>query len=198
MSGIVSVLARSKASRVREKLGPVRRIQSPKKGKSHPWHINPWPNSWMSQRTQLRPTFGDDRGTAVHLCMNMHSWSACFGQLIALNWARVTAVSSSPLLCWSCGRTSITGYVTEPRSSFPGQRWKTFNRWHLVFDADRRYSIAFWLQHCLGLRLVLFLMGCRSGLLSSGPSVVTKEPCAKVGIEEEDVRESVWSGIVLA
>ena len=35
--------------------------------------------------------------------------------------------------------------------------FKNLNRWHRVFDADQRESIAFLLHYCLGLRLCLLL-----------------------------------------
>ena len=46
-----------------------------------------------------------------------------------------------------------------------------------------------------GFKAISVTMGYRSGLLSSGPSVVAKEPCTKVAIEEEGVRECVWSSV---
>ena len=63
---------------------------------------------------------------------------------------------------------------------------------------DRRESTAFWLQVLPGFKAISVTMGYRSGLLFSGPSVVAKEPCTKVAIEEEGVRECVWSSFVLA
>ena len=54
-------------------------------------------------------------------------------------------------------------------------------------DAERRESIAYWLQYCLGLKAISVSLDYRSGLLSSAPSVVAKEPSTKVEIEKEGV-----------
>ena len=54
-----------------------------------------------------------------------------------------------------------------------------------------------WLQHCLELKANCVTLCRRSGLLSSGPSLVAKEPCTKVVLQQEGVRECVWSSVVV-
>ena len=67
---------------------------------------------------------------------------------------RVTAVM--PIV-----RPDIDNWVRDRGPKFVSRAtFKNLNRWHRVFDgddADRRESIAFWLQYCLGLRLFLWL-----------------------------------------
>ena len=55
-------------------------------------------------------------------------------------------------------RPDIECWVRDRPPKFVSQAtFKNLNRWHRVFDADRRESIAFWLQYRLGLRLFLLL-----------------------------------------
>ena len=55
-------------------------------------------------------------------------------------------------------RPDIDIWVRDRAPKFVSRAtFKNLNRWHRVFDADRRESIAFWLQYCLGLRLFLLL-----------------------------------------
>ena len=55
-------------------------------------------------------------------------------------------------------RPDIENWVRDRAPKFVSRAtFKNLNRWHRVFDADRRESIAFWLQYCLGLRLFLLL-----------------------------------------
>ena len=64
---------------------------------------------------------------------------------------RVTAVM--PIV-----RPDIDNWVRDRAPKFVSQAtFKNLNRWHRVFDADRRESIAFLLQYFLGLRLFLLL-----------------------------------------
>ena len=49
-----------------------------------------------------------------------------------------------------------------------------------------------------GFKAISVTMGYQNGLLSSGPSVVAKEPSKKVAVEEEGVWECVLSSVVLA
>ena len=55
-------------------------------------------------------------------------------------------------------RPDIYNWVRDRAPKFVSRAtFKNLNRWHRVFDADRRELIAFWLQYCLGLRLFLLL-----------------------------------------
>ena len=55
-------------------------------------------------------------------------------------------------------RPDIDNWVRDWAPKFVSRAtFKNLNRWHRVFDADRRESIAFLLQFCLGLRLFLLL-----------------------------------------
>ena len=55
-------------------------------------------------------------------------------------------------------RPDIDNWVRDWAPKFVSRAtFKNLNRWHRVFDVDRRESIAFWLQYCLGLRLFLLL-----------------------------------------
>ena len=55
-------------------------------------------------------------------------------------------------------RPDIDNWVRDRAPKFVSRAtFKNLNHWHRVFDADRRESIAFWLQYCLGLRLFLLL-----------------------------------------
>ena len=55
-------------------------------------------------------------------------------------------------------RPDIECWVRDRPPKFVSRAtFKNLNRWHRVFDADRRESIAFWLQYRLGLRLFLLL-----------------------------------------
>ena len=55
-------------------------------------------------------------------------------------------------------RPDIDNWVRDRAPRFVSRAtFKNLNRWHRVFDADRRESIAFWLQYCLSLRLFLLL-----------------------------------------
>ena len=98
LSSIVGVLVSSIASWGREKIGPIRRIQTPKKRKKpSSTHESKFTNESQSR------TEADDRSTkcCVHACMHVHyaqlqlQLQLCMlFQSIALNWARVTTVSS--------------------------------------------------------------------------------------------------------
>ena len=55
-------------------------------------------------------------------------------------------------------RPDIENWVRDRAPKFVSRAtFKNLNRWHRSFDADRRESIAFQLQYCLGLRLFLLL-----------------------------------------
>ena len=55
-------------------------------------------------------------------------------------------------------RPDIECWVRDRPPKFVSRAtFKNLNRWHRVFNADRRESIAFWLQYRLGLRLFLLL-----------------------------------------
>ena len=96
-------------------------------------------------------------------------------------------------------RPDIDIWVRDRAPKFVSRAtFKNLNRWDRVFDADRRESIAFWLQYCLGLRLFLLLWATEVVCCPLGLSVVAKEPCTKVAIEEEGARKCVWSSVVLA
>ena len=95
LSSIVGVLVRSIASSGREKIGPIRRIQTTKKRKKpSSTHESKFTNESQSR------TEADDRSTncCVHACMHVHyaqlQLQCMLFQSIALNWARVTTVSS--------------------------------------------------------------------------------------------------------
>ena len=64
LSSIIGVLVRSIACWGREKIGPIRRIQTPKKRKKPYSATNP--NSQTSHRAELRPT--TDQRSVVCLC----------------------------------------------------------------------------------------------------------------------------------
>ena len=96
LSSIVGVLVSSIASWGREKLGPIRRIQTPKKRKKQ----SSTHESKFTNESQSR-TEADDRSTncCVHACMHVQyaqlQLQLCMlFQSVALNWARVTTVSS--------------------------------------------------------------------------------------------------------
>ena len=96
LSSIVGVLVSSIASWGREKIGPIRRIQTPKKGKKpSSTHESKFKNESQSR------TEADDRSTncCVHACVHVHyaqlQLQLCkLFQSIAMYWARVTTVSS--------------------------------------------------------------------------------------------------------
>ena len=91
----------------------------------------------------------------------------------------------------------VLGTWPTPEVRFPGnvQKFESL--------ASRLRCGSAWIDRLLasispGFKAISVTMGYRSGLLSSWPSVVAKEPCSKVAIEEEGVRECVWSSVVLA
>ena len=90
LSRIVGVLVRLKASLGTEKIGPMRRIQTPRKKKTRPKHTKP--NSRTSRRAELRPMFDRLTAACMHACTT-RSCTACFVSSIALSWAQVTTLS---------------------------------------------------------------------------------------------------------
>ena len=95
LSSIVGVLVRSIASWEREKVDPIRLVQSPNK-KKKPFSTH---ESNFTNESQSR-TEADGRSTncCVHACMHVHyvqlQLQCMLFQSIGLNWARVTTVSS--------------------------------------------------------------------------------------------------------
>ena len=94
-------------------------------------------------------------------------------------------------------RPDIDNWVRDRAPKFVSRAtFKNLNRWHLVFDADRRGSIAIRLQYCLGLSLFLLLWATEV-VCCSGPSRLLRKNRARRLRSKKKPCESV-SGAALS